>query len=64
MRRAERLELFDELEEWYMIQRHYCVAVGVNDRIPPSGPVCWGCDVCDVCVGAILDVIVDDGFAL
>ncbi|KXZ50455.1 hypothetical protein GPECTOR_16g629 [Gonium pectorale] len=29
--RAERLELFDELEEWHMIQEHYCIAVGRND---------------------------------
>ncbi|XP_008647839.1 leucine carboxyl methyltransferase 1 homolog isoform X1 [Zea mays] len=29
--RIERLELFDEFEEWYMMQEHYCVAYGIND---------------------------------
>ncbi|KAG2486061.1 hypothetical protein HYH03_015267 [Edaphochlamys debaryana] len=29
--RVERLELFDELEEWHMIQEHYCIALGRND---------------------------------
>ncbi|GLI70953.1 hypothetical protein VaNZ11_016052 [Volvox africanus] len=28
---VERLELFDELEEWHMIQEHYCIALGRND---------------------------------
>ncbi|WVZ04386.1 hypothetical protein V8G54_025192 [Vigna mungo] len=27
----ERLELFDEFEEWYMMQEHYCVAYAIND---------------------------------
>lgn len=30
--RAERLEIFDEFEEWNMIQQHYCIAIGVNER--------------------------------
>ncbi|KAL0024734.1 hypothetical protein WJX77_012039 [Trebouxia sp. C0004] len=30
-RRIERLEIFDEFEEWHMIQEHYCVTVGMND---------------------------------
>ncbi|KAF5731611.1 tRNA wybutosine-synthesizing protein 4 [Tripterygium wilfordii] len=30
-RRIERLELFDEFEEWHMMQEHYCVAYAVND---------------------------------
>ncbi|KAK9824836.1 hypothetical protein WJX81_004800 [Elliptochloris bilobata] len=29
--RAERLEIFDEFEEWHLIQAHYCIAVGIND---------------------------------
>ncbi|XP_038977329.1 leucine carboxyl methyltransferase 1 homolog isoform X1 [Phoenix dactylifera] len=29
--RIERLELFDEFEEWYMMQEHYCVACAIND---------------------------------
>jgi tRNA wybutosine-synthesizing protein 4 len=29
--RIERLELFDEFEEWHMIQAHYAIAVGRND---------------------------------
>lgn len=32
-RRIERLELFDEFEEWYMMQEHYCVAYAVNDAM-------------------------------
>ncbi|EYU42345.1 hypothetical protein ABFS82_14G151700 [Erythranthe guttata] len=30
-RRIERLELFDEFEEWYMMQEHYCVVCAIND---------------------------------
>lgn len=29
--RIERLELFDEFEEWHMIQEHYSITVAVND---------------------------------
>ncbi|KAL1322606.1 hypothetical protein HN51_067613 [Arachis hypogaea] len=32
-RRIERLELFDEFEEWYMMQEHYCVAIAINDAM-------------------------------
>ncbi|XP_023006603.1 tRNA wybutosine-synthesizing protein 4-like [Cucurbita maxima] len=32
-RRIERLELFDEFEEWYMMQEHYCVAYAINDSL-------------------------------
>ncbi|XP_010474841.1 PREDICTED: leucine carboxyl methyltransferase 1-like isoform X1 [Camelina sativa] len=32
-RRIERLELFDEFEEWHMMQEHYCVAYAVNDAV-------------------------------
>ncbi|KAK7394566.1 hypothetical protein VNO78_15097 [Psophocarpus tetragonolobus] len=31
--RIERLELFDEFEEWYMMQEHYCVAYAINDAM-------------------------------
>eukprot|EP00262_Sarcandra_glabra_P008242 TRINITY_DN21566_c0_g1_i2.p1 TRINITY_DN21566_c0_g1~~TRINITY_DN21566_c0_g1_i2.p1 ORF type:complete len:338 (+),score=63.34 TRINITY_DN21566_c0_g1_i2:135-1148(+) len=30
-RRIERLELFDEFEEWHMMQEHYCVVYAIND---------------------------------
>ncbi|KAL2609265.1 hypothetical protein R1flu_027838 [Riccia fluitans] len=33
-RRTERLEIFDEFEEWHIMQEHYCVAYGIKD---PSG---------------------------
>ncbi|XP_058086786.1 leucine carboxyl methyltransferase 1 homolog isoform X7 [Magnolia sinica] len=32
-RRVERLELFDEFEEWHMMQEHYCVAYAINDAM-------------------------------
>lgn len=32
-RRIERLEIFDEFEEWYMMQEHYCVTYAVNDAM-------------------------------
>ncbi|CAK9149393.1 unnamed protein product [Ilex paraguariensis] len=32
-RRIERLELFDEFEEWYMMQEHYCVTYAINDAM-------------------------------
>ncbi|CAM8990866.1 unnamed protein product [Rhodiola kirilowii] len=31
--RIERLELFDEFEEWHMMQEHYCVAYAINDAM-------------------------------
>ncbi|CAM8987260.1 unnamed protein product [Rhodiola kirilowii] len=33
--RIERLELFDEFEEWHMMQEHYCVAYAINDAMNP-----------------------------
>lgn len=30
-RRIERLEIFDEFEEWHLMQEHYCIAIGIND---------------------------------
>lgn len=30
-RRIERLEIFDEFEEWDLIQGHYCISLGIND---------------------------------
>ena len=35
--RAERLELFDEVEEWHLMSAHYCIAVAVNEL--PAGAV-------------------------
>ena len=32
-RRIERLELFDEFEEWHMMQEHYCIAYAINDTM-------------------------------
>ncbi|KAL4600071.1 hypothetical protein ACB092_11G171700 [Castanea dentata] len=32
-RRIERLELFDEFEEWHMMQEHYCVAYAINNAM-------------------------------
>ncbi|KAL3742703.1 hypothetical protein ACJRO7_018081 [Eucalyptus globulus] len=32
-RRIERLEIFDEFEEWHMMQEHYCVAYAINDSM-------------------------------
>lgn len=32
-RRIERLELFDEFEEWHMMQEHYCVAYAIKDKM-------------------------------
>jgi hypothetical protein len=29
--RIERLELFDEVEEWHLMSAHYCIAIAVND---------------------------------
>ncbi|KAL3624525.1 Leucine carboxyl methyltransferase 1 [Castilleja foliolosa] len=29
----ERLELFDEFEEWHMMQEHYCVTCAINDAL-------------------------------
>lgn len=29
--RIERLELFDETEEWHLMSAHYCIAIAVNE---------------------------------
>lgn len=31
--RIERLEIFDEFEEWNIMQAHYCVSYGIKDNI-------------------------------
>jgi len=36
VRRAERLEMLDEVEEWRLIQAHYCLAWGVNQGPEPG----------------------------
>ena len=35
-RRAERAEMLDELEEWRLIQAHYCVAWGTSGTRPDA----------------------------
>jgi tRNA wybutosine-synthesizing protein 4 len=32
--RIEKLEIFDEFEEWYLLQSHYCLCLGkrVGDK--------------------------------
>ncbi len=35
-KRIEALEMFDEFEEWVMIQEHYCITVAVNGGDEPS----------------------------
>jgi hypothetical protein len=39
--RCERLELFDEFEEWHLIQEHYCIALGRNDAQGWLAGVCF-----------------------
>lgn len=35
--RIERIELFDEIEEWRLIQNHYCIALAKSaDDVLPS----------------------------
>jgi len=33
--RAQRLEIFDEYEEWYLIESHYCIVVAVSESPSP-----------------------------
>ncbi|GBG79665.1 hypothetical protein CBR_g29813 [Chara braunii] len=33
IRRIERLEIFDEFEEWHIMQEHYCIAYGIKDQL-------------------------------
>lgn len=35
--RAERLEMFDEFEEWFLIQAHYCIAVARREPAAAAG---------------------------
>mmetsp|Transcript_7120 Transcript_7120/g.12499 ORF Transcript_7120/g.12499 Transcript_7120/m.12499 type:complete len:324 (+) Transcript_7120:301-1272(+) len=32
LQRAERLEIFDEFEEWHLMQGHYCVVLAVHEN--------------------------------
>jgi len=32
LQRVSRIELFDEFEEWNLIQAHYCVIVAVQEK--------------------------------
>ncbi len=36
--RAERLELFDEVEEWHLMSAHYCIAVAVRGDVGAAPP--------------------------
>eukprot|EP00897_Mesotaenium_endlicherianum_P009451 jgi/Mesen1/8534/ME000484S07926 len=37
IKRIERLEIFDEFEEWHIMQEHYCIAYGINDEQASGG---------------------------
>ena len=37
-RRAEAIEMFDEFEEWHMIQEHYAITIGVKG----ASSAVWG----------------------
>jgi tRNA wybutosine-synthesizing protein 4 len=32
-RRIEMLEMLDEFEEWNLIMSHYCISVGIKDKL-------------------------------
>ncbi|EFA83732.1 leucine carboxyl methyltransferase [Heterostelium album PN500] len=34
VKETERLEIFDEFEEWYLIQGHYCYVLAINSQDP------------------------------
>lgn len=38
LRRIERLEIFDEFEEWILIQQHYALTVAVNKQEVRNAP--------------------------
>ena len=42
--RTERLEMFDEFEEWHMLMQHYCLAFAAVDRTPPPAVATEGVD--------------------
>ncbi|CAI5477680.1 unnamed protein product [Closterium sp. Yama58-4] len=33
VRKIEPLEIFDEFEEWHLMQEHYCIAYGIKDAL-------------------------------
>lgn len=39
--RAESLEMFDEFEEWHMIQEHYCITIGLNAKLGGNATSVW-----------------------
>jgi hypothetical protein len=36
VRRIERIEMFDEFEEWTLMQSHYCISIGAIDPATAS----------------------------
>ncbi len=40
--RTERLEMFDEFEEWHMLMQHYCLVFAALDRTPPPAVAAEG----------------------
>ncbi|GMH22365.1 hypothetical protein Nepgr_024208 [Nepenthes gracilis] len=51
--RIERLELFDEFEEWHMMQEHYCVAYAINDAMGLFGNFGFPNEGCTACSASI-----------
>lgn len=35
IRRVSRIEMFDEYEEWYLIQSHYCITIAAQGSLEP-----------------------------
>jgi len=40
LQRTERIEIFDEFEEWHLIQGHYCVSIGMRDGVAVNKARC------------------------
>mmetsp|Transcript_14505 Transcript_14505/g.27865 ORF Transcript_14505/g.27865 Transcript_14505/m.27865 type:complete len:358 (+) Transcript_14505:40-1113(+) len=56
VRRADQLEIFDEFEEWQLIQSHYCVAYGMQkDPAGILGSFGFKIEQSEPSVGLVLD---------
>lgn len=51
--RAERIEIFDELEEWHLIQGHYCISMAGNLPVVASSDTGRGSSSCSADGGKV-----------
>ena len=60
-RRTERLEMFDEFEEWHLLMQHYCLVYAATASVDDTGQVAAAAPVAAVEQGEAGTAVVADG---